>query len=93
MASFVDDVDPQVYTLATICHTKEYYPAPPPKADDVESKHVQLLNDIALLLVNKEQGDVAAVSMCMSTGKIDFYYAKNGPCDPTFSETGSKGPC
>ena len=82
MASFMDDIDRQVYTLATICHTKEYYPAPPPEADTVESRHVQLLNYIALLLVNKEQGDVAAVSMRMSAGKIYFYYAKNGPCIP-----------
>lgn len=76
------DVDRQIYTLATLYHMKEYYPAQPPESNDFESKHLQLLNDIALLLVHKEQGDVAAVSMAMSSGRIDFYYAKNGPCDP-----------
>lgn len=55
----------------------------PPKCNAVEKKNLGLLNHIAVLLVAKTRGDVAAVTMEISTSAINFYYAKNGPCDPS----------
>lgn len=52
----------------------------PPKCDLVEKKHLELLNYLALLLVTKPHGNVAAVTMEISTSIINFYYAKNRPC-------------
>ena len=83
MTSAGNDFDREVFTLSTLCHIKTHNPATPPQALEQELKHIQLLDDIALLLVNKEQGDVAAVSMRVSRDRVDFYFAKNGPCDPS----------
>ena len=55
----------------------------PPKFNFVEKKHLELLNYIALLLVTKPRGDVAAVTMRISSSAINFYYAKNRPCEPS----------
>lgn len=88
MASSKHNIDRQVYTLAAIGHIRKYPPGPSTRAraryDKMENS--QLLNYIVLLLVNKEEGDIAAVSMRMSSEKVDFYYAKNGPCDPEVQE-------
>lgn len=74
--------DRQIYILASVCHIKDHAAHPPPKRNLLEKKHFELLNYIALLLVKKPRGDVAAVTMEISTSAINFYYAKNRPCDP-----------
>ena len=75
------DFNRQIYILASVHHIKDHAAHPSPKCNDVEQKHLTLLNYIALLLVTKPRGDVAAITMEISTSAIDFYYAKNRPCD------------
>ena len=75
------DFNRQIYILASVYHIKDHAAHPSPKCNDVEQKHLTLLNYIALLLVTKPRGDVAAITMEISTSAIDFYYAKNRPCD------------
>ncbi len=74
----------QIYTLASFRHMKDHVsPSPPPPASYEESKYLKLLDDIALLLIDSERGDVAAVSIIMTSSKVYLHYAKNGPCDPS----------
>ena len=47
---------------------------------------MQLLNFIALLLVMKDQGDAAAVTMEHLPNALNFYYSKNSPCPPELGE-------
>lgn len=56
--------------------------SPPPKCNAVEKKNLGLLNHIALLLVAKTRGDIAAVTMEISSWAINFYYAKMGRVIP-----------
>lgn len=52
----------------------------------MEQKHLRLSDYIALLLVTKSRGDVAAVTMEHTATSLNFYFAKNRPCDfSTFS--------
>ena len=71
----------QIYILASVCHIKEHVSRPPPQCNSVEQKHLQLLDYIALLLVTKSRGDVAAVTMEHTANSLNFYFAKNRPCD------------
>lgn len=65
-----------IYTLATFRRGKQYYLRPPlPKQHD--KRHIDLLDDIALLLV-KDLRDVVAVSMEIYSSKVVFLYAKDG---------------
>ena len=57
------EFDRQVYMLASVCHIKDHAAHSAPICNDVEKKHLGLLNYIALLLVTKARGDVAAVTM------------------------------
>ena len=76
----------QIYILASVCHIKEHASRPPPKCNSLEQKHLRLLDYIALLLVTKSRGDVAAVTMEHTATSLNFYFAKNRPCDsPTLS--------
>ena len=77
------DFNRQIYILASVHHIMDHAAHLPPKCDLAEKKHLELLNYIALLLVTKPCGDVAAVTMEISTSAINFYYAKNGPCEPS----------
>ncbi len=67
--------------LASVCHIKEHASRPPPQCNSVEQKHLRLLDYIALLLVTKSRGDVAAVTMEPTATSLNFYFAKNRPCD------------
>lgn len=71
----------QIYILASVCHIKEHASRPLPQCDSVEQKHLRLLDYIALLLVTKSRGDVAAVTMEHTATSLNFYFAKNRPCD------------
>lgn len=73
------DFDHQIYTLASVHHVKEYHPRPP-CCDKYSKQKLELLDDIALLLV-KDPGDVVAVSMEIHPSKAVFFYAKDRPCD------------
>lgn len=53
----------------------------PPQCNTLEQKHLRLLDYIALLLVTKPRGDVAAVTMEHNATSLNFYFAKNRPCD------------
>ncbi len=79
----LDDFNRQIYILASIYHVKDHVPSRPSKGDKNEQKHLELLDYIALLPVTKSSGDVAAVGMEIGPSAIDFYYAKNGPCEPS----------
>ncbi len=79
----LDDFNRQLYILASIRHIKDNVPPRPSKSDKTEEKHLELLDYIALLLVTKSSGDVAAVGMEIGPSAIVFYYAKNGPCEPS----------
>ncbi len=79
----LDDFNRQLYILASIHHIKDHVPFRPSRGDKNEQKHLELLDYIALLLVTKSSGDVAAVGMEIGPSAIDFYYAKNGPCEPS----------
>lgn len=71
----------QIYILASVCHIKEHVSRPPPQCSSVEKKHLRLLDYIALLLVTKSRGDVAAVRMELTATSLKFYFAKNKPYD------------
>ncbi len=75
------DFNRRIYILASVHHIMDHAAHLPPKCDLVEKKHLELLNYLALLLVTKPHGDVAAVTMEISTSAINFYYAKNRPCE------------
>ena len=77
------DFNRQIYILASVHHIMDHAAHLPPKCGLVEKNHLELLNYIALLLVTKPRGDVAAVTMQISTSAINFYYAKNRPCEPS----------
>lgn len=49
--------------FSRLCHIKTHHLATPPQNQLDELKRIPMLANITLLLVNKEQGDVAAVSM------------------------------
>lgn len=66
-------------TLASFRHVKQYYLRPLYHSKR-DKRYIELLDDIALLLV-KDPGDVVAVSMEIFSPKVVFFYAKNGPCD------------
>ena len=75
------DFNRRIYILASVHHIMDHVAHPPPKCDLGEKKDLELLNYLALLLVTKPHGDVAAVTMEISTSAINFYYAKNRPCE------------
>lgn len=77
------DFNHQIYILASVCHIKDHAARLPPKCNNIEQKHLNLLDYMALLLVTKPRGDVAAVTMEISNSALNFYYAKNRPCDPS----------
>lgn len=77
------DLDRQIYILASAHHIMNHAAHLPPKCSLVEKKYLELFNYIALLLVTKSHGDVAAVTMEISTSAIHFYYARNRPCEPS----------
>jgi hypothetical protein len=45
-----------------------------------DDKPLQLLNDIALLLVTKAKWDACAVTMRLTNQRVEFFFAKNAPC-------------
>ena len=71
----------QIYILALVCHIKEHASRPPPQCNSVKQKHLRLLDYITLLLVTKSGGDVATVTMEHNAISLNFYFAKNRPCD------------
>ena len=71
----------QIYILASVSHIKAHVSRDPPECSSVEKKHLGLLDSIALLLVTKSRGDVAAVRMELTTTSLKFYFVKNRPCD------------
>jgi hypothetical protein len=75
-----NDFNSLVYALSSIRHVREYAPQPAIPMNDVDKKHLSLLDDVALLLVVKAKGDVAAVTMKQMDDRVEFYYSKNGPC-------------
>ena len=77
------DFNHQIYILASVCHIKDHAARLPLKYNDIEQKHLNLLDYMALLLVTKPRGDVAAVTMEISSSALNFYYAKNRPSDPS----------
>lgn len=74
------DFNRRIYILASVHHIMDHAAHPPPICDLAEKKDLELLNYLAFLLVTKPHGDVAAVTMEISTSAINFYYAKNRPC-------------
>ena len=77
------EFDRQIHILASVRHIKEHASRPPPQCTSVEKKHLELLDHIALLLVTKSRGDVAAVTMEITATSLKFYFAKNKRCDPS----------
>lgn len=77
----VSEFNHQIYILASGCHIKEHASRSPPQCSSVEKKHLTLLEYIALLLVTKSRGDVAAVRMDLTATSLKLYFAKNRPCD------------
>lgn len=73
-------LDKLIYVLSSVKHIRE--PALPPKLrmETTHRKHVELLDDIAFLLVTKARNDVVAVTWHQTSATITFYYAKNAPC-------------
>lgn len=76
------DFNRQIYILASVHHIMDRAAHPTPTCDLFEEKQLGLLNYLALLLVIKPRGDVAAVTMEIGISAINFYYAKNRPCEP-----------
>src|SRR6266516_6255915 len=68
-----------VYVLFCVRYIREHAPTKP-AITPTQSKHLNLLNGIALLLVTEDKSDVAAVSFRQTSTSIDFFYAKNRPC-------------
>ena len=73
------------YALSETRYVREHAPTVP-ILSDIQRKHLDLLDGIALLLVTEHRSDVAAVSFLHTSTSIEFYYAKNRPC--TASERG-----
>lgn len=68
----------QLFVLATIIHVRDYRPTVSPTSTTTEhTKHMNLLDDIALLLVTQGSSDVAAVIFEQTSHEIIFYYTKN----------------
>src|SRR5271156_2873240 len=72
------------YALSETRYIRQHAPTVP-ILSDIQRKHLNLLDGIALLLVTEDRSDVAAVSFLHTSKSIEFYYAKNRPC--TASET------
>lgn len=72
--------------LAGVKQIKDKLPAQTRPADSSERKHLSLLDHIALLLVTKSKGDVAAVMMDHTREGVTFFYSKNSPCSNDFKE-------
>lgn len=81
-----NDFNSLVYALSSIRQVREYAPQSARPRDKIDKDHLLLLNDVALLLVVKANGDVAAVTMKRMIDRIDFYYSKNGPCFGALNE-------
>lgn len=71
------DFNRQICILSLVCHVKEHASRSPTKCNSVEQKHLSLLDYIALLLVTKSHGYVAAVIMEHTVTSLNFYFAKN----------------
>jgi hypothetical protein len=76
--------DKLVYALATLKHIGEHAPAITPTKQETQKKHLTLLDHIALIMVTKAKGDVAAVRMEMTGQGTIFFYAKSSPCPDDF---------
>ncbi|MCJ1470267.1 hypothetical protein MMC07_008912 [Pseudocyphellaria aurata] len=75
-----DELDKLVYVLSYCRPVREYAPIKP-AIDQSDKKHLDLLNDIALVLTTRAKGDGTAVTMKHSATAIEFFYSKNAPCD------------
>ena len=86
MSTSYDDLDALIYVFSTLRHMREHAPTAMTKPHAMKRNHLNLLNDIALLLVTKARGDVAAVTLRQTSNSITFYYAKNHPCENSLSD-------
>lgn len=71
----------QIYILASVFYIKVHASRDPSKYSSVKKKHLGLLDSIALLLVTKSHGDIAAVRIELATTSLKFYFTKNRPCN------------
>lgn len=74
-------VNEYVYGLSQMSHIHKNMPTQPPRMGPEESKHLRILDAVALFLVTEAKGDVAAVTFKQATHTIEIFYAKNSPCD------------
>lgn len=77
--------DKQVYALSVI-RRGEHFPPQDSLGYFKKKLDLKLLNYIALLLVTKDKGDVAAVTVEHLPHALNFYYSKNSPCPPQLGE-------
>ena len=71
-----------VFTLSSISHVHDPNPLQPFINEGVVKKHIELLNAIALLLVSRAQGDIAAVAIDNHPPNgtyAELIWAKNSP--------------
>lgn len=78
--------DELIHVLSSIRHVKDRTPRPPLKLESTGKSHLSLLDHIALILVTKAKGDVAATAMIQNTETLIMLYAKNAPCSKQFRE-------
>lgn len=76
-----EEFDKLVYVLSTLSHVCKHAPPKPVIEGQSERNHVDLLNDIALALTTKTNGDITAVTMKQSGTAIEFFYSMNAPCN------------
>lgn len=76
-----DELDQLIYVLSTLLPVCDHAPLNPVIEGESERKHLELLNDIALALTTKANGDVTAVTMKKNGSDIEFLYSKNTPCN------------
>lgn len=72
-------LDSNVCILSLVNHYYDVYPMRRQCSND-QSKHLRLCETIALFHIAEAAGDVAAVSLVLSTDEIKFLVAKNRPC-------------
>lgn len=79
-----DQFDRLVYVLSSLKQIRAHVPASAANMEAQEKKHMSFLDHIALILVTKAQGDVAATMMEHTSRQLTIYYAKNAPCSDDF---------
>lgn len=75
------ELNEHVYALSKLSHIHKSAPTQRKTMGLEESKHLRILDGIALLLVTEDKGDVAAVTFTQTTSTINVCYAKNSPCN------------